>query len=55
MAKALDPSGHAAAFKKRRIGDATAYSLRVSPTVDLTYALVDSTLVVATDPAGIGR
>ncbi|MGH2967216.1 MAG: DUF3352 domain-containing protein [Solirubrobacterales bacterium] len=53
LAKALDPSGHAAAFKKRRIGDATAYSLRVSPTVEVTYALVDSTLVVATDPAGV--
>lgn len=52
LAKALDPSSHAA-FKKRRIADVTAYSLRVSPTVDLTYALVDSTLVVATDPSGI--
>ena len=42
-----------AAFSEAPIGDVTAYSLRVSPTVELTYALVDSTLVVATDPAGI--
>jgi hypothetical protein len=53
LAKALDPSGHGGAFKKRRIGDVTAYSLRVSPTVDVTYALVDSTLVIATDPSGV--
>jgi hypothetical protein len=53
LAKALDPSRPAARFKRRRIGDATAYSLRVSPAVELTYALVDSTLVIATDPAGV--
>jgi Protein of unknown function (DUF3352) len=53
LAKALDPSQRGAAFKKRRIGDVTAYSLRVSPTVNLTYALADSTLVIATDPAGV--
>jgi len=53
LAKALDPSRHGGAFKKRRIGNVTAYSLRVSPTVDVTYALVDSTLVIATDPSGV--
>jgi hypothetical protein len=52
LAKALDPS-RSEAFKKRRIADVTAYSLRVSPTVDLTYALVDSTLVIATDPSAV--
>jgi hypothetical protein len=52
LAKALDPSGNPA-FEKRRIGDITAYGLHVSPTIDFTYALVGSTLVVATDPSGI--
>jgi hypothetical protein len=53
IADALNPaSGQAPVFSQRKVGDATAHSLRLSPTVDLTYALLDSTLVIATDPDG---
>ena len=30
-----------------------AQSLRISPTVELTYAIVDGKLVLSTDPAGV--
>lgn len=46
-----DAQGHG--FNRRRIGDVTAYSLRISAAVELTYAIVDQTLVIATDPAGV--
>ena len=31
----------------------TAYTLRLSPAVKLTYAIVDSTLAIATRPTGV--
>jgi hypothetical protein len=57
IAKGLNPSSsrQAPVFKDHRIGDLTAHSLRLSPTVDLTYAIADSTLVIATDPNGVDR
>jgi hypothetical protein len=42
-----------ASFSRSQVGDATAYSLRVSPTVELSYAIVGRSLIIATDPAGI--
>ena len=33
----------------------TAHSVALSPTVDLTYAIVGSSLVVASDPAGVDQ
>jgi hypothetical protein len=42
-------------FSQDRFGDVTAHSLRLSATVDLTYAIHRSTLVIATDPAGVER
>jgi hypothetical protein len=55
IAAALSPAtGQAPVFSQGKLGDdATAHSLRLSPTVNLTYALLDSTLVIATDPAGV--
>ncbi len=50
VARAL---GSARGFVQRKEGDLTVHSLRVSSGVDLTYAIVDSDLVIATDPAGV--
>ena len=57
IAKALDPEegGQAPVFEGTNIAGLQARSLRVSPTVNLTYAIFDEKLVVATDPAGIGQ
>jgi hypothetical protein len=55
IAKALNASsdGQAPAFSEHKVGDATAQSLQLSPTVDLTYAISGSNLVIATNPAGV--
>jgi hypothetical protein len=42
-------------FNREEIEGVSAQSLRVSPTVNLTYALIDSLLVVATDPQGVAE
>jgi Protein of unknown function (DUF3352) len=57
ISKALNPSSErqAPVFVDREIEDVIAHSLRLSPTVDLTYAVDGSVLVVATDPAGVQR
>jgi uncharacterized protein DUF3352 len=53
--QALNPSKglQVPAFIQHKIGDVTAHSVSLSPTVDLTYAIVGSSLVVATGPAGV--
>lgn len=54
IAAALSPStGQAPTFDQEKVGDVTAHSVRLSPTVDLTYAIAGSTLLVATDPAAV--
>jgi hypothetical protein len=55
IAEALNPSSQlqAPVLSNRKIGDVMAHSVRLSPTVDLTYAIVDSLLVIATDPTGV--
>jgi len=55
IAKALDPgrSLQAPVFKDEDVEGVSAHSLRISPTVDLTYAIVDGRLVVSTDPLGV--
>jgi Protein of unknown function (DUF3352) len=55
ISKALDPgeSGQAPVFEGEEVEGVSARSIRVSPTVNLTYALFDGKLVVATDPAGV--
>jgi hypothetical protein len=49
VAKALGASG----FSSQTIDGTKVRSVRVSPAVDLTYAIVDSLLVIATDPDGV--
>jgi Protein of unknown function (DUF3352) len=55
ISEALDPdeSGQAPVFEGEELEGVDVQSLRVSPTVNLTYALFDGKLVVATDPAGV--
>ena len=55
ITQALNPSKQlqAPAFSEHKVGDATAQSLQLSPTVDLTYAISGSNLVIATNPAGV--
>lgn len=56
IADALSPSsGQAPSFSDEQVGDVTAHSVRLSPTVNLTYAIVESILVVATDPAAVAQ
>ena len=57
IAKALAPTaGHRGpAFNRHKVGDVTVHSLRLSPTLDLTYAIAESALVVATDPSGVAQ
>ena len=45
------PAG--AVFGEQQIGGVEARSLRISPTVELTYAVFDGLAAIATDPAGI--
>jgi len=55
ISEALDPGegGQAPVFEGTEIEGLQARSLRISPTVNLTYATFDDKLVVATDPAGV--
>jgi Protein of unknown function (DUF3352) len=55
VASALDPGigPQAPSFDRRQIEGVEAYGVRVSPALDLTYALVDGRLVIATQPAGV--
>ena len=55
IAQALNPSTalQAPVIREREVGGLTANSVRLSPTVDLTYAIEGSTLVIATDPAAV--
>ena len=54
IANALNPeSGQAPVFEGEDIEGVQARSLRISSIVNLTYALFDDKLVVATDPAGV--
>jgi hypothetical protein len=57
IAKALDPSTslQAPVFKQEEIDGVEARSLRISPAVELTYAIVDGRLVISTDPEGVRR
>jgi hypothetical protein len=51
---ALSPStGQTPTFNERKVGDITAHSVQLSPTVDLTYAIAGSILLVATDQAAV--
>lgn len=54
IADALNPStGQAPTFSQDRIGGVTGHSVRLSPTVDLTYAIAGTVLLIATDPEAV--
>ena len=55
VAKALAASGGARvpAFETARVAGVDAQSLLVNPDVNLTYAVFDDRLVIATDPLGV--
>jgi hypothetical protein len=54
IADALNPSsGQAPTFSQHKSGGVTAHSVRLSPTVDLTYAIAGSVLLIATDPVAV--
>ena len=57
LAEALDPAEElqAPVFQDREIAGIEAQSLRLSRTVDLTYAVFDDRLVIATDPRGVAQ
>jgi hypothetical protein len=56
IAEALRQSStQAPVFNREEVEGVIAQSLRISPTVNLTYALLDSLLVVATDPQGVAE
>ncbi len=54
---ALSPSGglEAPTFEQHQVGDVTAHSVRLSGSVDLTYAVAGSILIVATDRAAVDQ
>jgi hypothetical protein len=49
------PQGEAPVFGQAEVGGEDAQSAQISPTVKLTYAVFDSLLVVATQPAGVAQ
>jgi hypothetical protein len=55
VAAAIEPEVglEAPSFQEVDVGDVQARSLRVSPAIDLTYAVFDGLATIATDPAGI--
>jgi Protein of unknown function (DUF3352) len=48
-------AGQAPTFQDRNVGGIDAFQLRLSPTVELDYAVFDGKLVIATSLAGIRR
>jgi hypothetical protein len=48
-----DRTGQAPSFDSSKLGDTVMHSVRLSPTLDLAYAIFDAKLVVATNPAGV--
>ncbi len=57
VADAIQPATglQAPVFEERDVGGVEAQSMRVSPTVELTYAVFDGLAVVATDPAAVSQ
>ena len=55
LAESVDPASglEAGGFSEQEIGGVQAHSLRVSPAIELTYAVFDGLAAISTDPAGI--
>jgi hypothetical protein len=54
---AIEPATglQAPVFRDREVAGVDARSLRVSPTIELTYAVADDLAIIATDPLGVER
>ena len=55
LIRAVNPAstGEAPALSQKKVGDVTVHSVRLSPAVDLSYAVSDGRLIVSTDPRGV--
>jgi hypothetical protein len=55
LVAALKPArtGQAPSFGSKRLGDTVMRRVRLSPALDLAYAIFDGKLVVSTNPAGV--
>ncbi len=54
IADALNASsGQTPNFSESKVDGVTAHSMQVSPTVNMTYAIADTVLLIATDPAAV--
>jgi len=55
LVAALAPgrTGQALSFDVKKLGDTVVRSVRISPTLNLAYAIFDGKLVVSTNPAGV--
>ncbi|MEK6252568.1 MAG: DUF3352 domain-containing protein [Actinomycetota bacterium] len=55
LVAALAPAqtGQAPSFGVKKLGDTVVRSVRISPTLNLAYAIFDGKLVVSTNPAGV--
>ena len=57
LVAALAPAqtGQAPSFGAKKLGDTVVRSVRISPTLNLAYAIFDGKLVVSTNPAGVSQ
>ena len=55
LSRSVDPDLGAPVFDQQKFGDVEAQVVRVSPNAQVTYALFDSKLAIASDPAGVRR
>jgi Protein of unknown function (DUF3352) len=57
LSEAASPGGdlQAPVFGEQEVGGVQVRSLRVSPTINLAYAVFDGLAVIATDPAGVAQ
>jgi hypothetical protein len=55
LLRAPSGAGQVPTLEPRRIGEIEAVTLRVSPSLELTYAAFDDKLVVSTSPEGVRR
>jgi hypothetical protein len=57
LVAALAPArtGQAPTFGAKKLGDTVVRSVRLSPTLNLAYAIFDGKLVVSTNPAGVSQ
>ena len=56
LLRSIDPGGgQLPRFEESEVEGATVRSVQLSPTVNLSYAVFDETLVLSTDPAGIAQ